>query len=511
MSEPLIQLKDVFKVYPSGVLALNKANISVRRGEIHSVIGENGAGKSTLMNVLYGITPKSSGSIMLEGQPVHFTAPREAVKAGVGMVHQEFMLIPSYTVHENVILGAEPRRRFGAIDKARSIQRVAELIENYHLDLDPEERIADLSVAAQQKVEILKLLYRDVEILILDEPTAVLTPQEIRELFKRLVFLKGEGKTILFISHKLDEVLELSDTITVMRKGEMVVTLENKDLSKAVLARAMVGREVVFSVNKTPAVPGETVLLMDGVVEADEDGRNRLHDLSVRVRSGEIVGIAGVEGNGQLELVQSLTGIMRTAKGKIFLENEDITDTDTPDRRRRFGFVPQNRKTEGSSQLSSLVDNSIMTHHRSNERFQGRFPAFLSRRESRRFTRELIEHFGVITSGPNALIKTLSGGNQQKVIVGRESMLNHKFLLLDQPTRGLDVGSIEYIQKIVIQRRDEGTACLLISADLDELLALSDRILVLYRGRIVADLEPGKTSREEIGEYMLGAKGDGNE
>lgn len=507
MNEPLIQIKKIVKVYPPAVLALNQVDLTVNQGEIHSIIGENGAGKSTLMHVLYGIIAANQGEVILRGKSVNFAAPREAVKAGIGMVHQEFMLIPSYTVYENVILGAEPKKRFGSLDRQAAVKKISELIDNYQLDLNPGDKVEDLSVAAQQKVEILKLLYRDVEILILDEPTAVLTPQEIKELFNRLKELKYGGKTILFISHKLDEVLELSDSITVMRKGQKIVSMKNKNLTKADLARAMVGRDVVFSIEKTEAVPGETILSVDGIVEATESNRARLKDLSLQVRSGEIVGVAGVEGNGQFELVQVLIGFEKAAKGKIFLEGKDITGIETPERRKLFGFVPQNRKISGSSQTSSLIENSIMTHHRTNRSLTGLFNPFLSHRNSRAFTEELIDEFGVVSSGPGTPISSLSGGNQQKIIIGRESLLNHKFLLLDQPTRGLDVGSIEYIQKSIIQRRDEGAACLLISADLDELLSLSDRLMVLFKGRIVADLKPKTTTKEEIGEYMLGAKG----
>ena len=507
MNAPLITMHNIVKVYPPTVLALDRADLTVREGEIHSVIGENGAGKSTLMHVLYGTVPANGGETTLRGQAVKFAAPREAVRAGIGMVHQEFMLIPCYTVYENVILGAEPKTKFGFLDRRTACERVSGYIEEYDLDLDPRARVEDLSVAAQQKVEILKLLYREVTLLIFDEPTAVLTPQEIKALFRRLRVMKQDGKTIVFISHKLDEVLELSDTITVMRKGTRIATLENEGVTKSDLARAMVGRDVVFSIAKTAARPKATILSLRNIVEAAGARRPRLNDLSLEVRAGEIVGVAGVEGNGRFELVQVLTGCIRVAKGRILLEGTDITDTDTPDRRGRFGFVPQNRKTEGSSRTSSLIDNAIMTHHRNNERFSGRIRGVLSAHVSRAFTEELIDAFGVVAPGPQATIGSLSGGNQQKVIVGRESLLNRPFLLLDQPTRGLDVWSIESIRQSVIQRRDEGAACLLISADLDELLSLSDRIVVLYRGRVVADLDPRQTTKEEIGAYMLGVKG----
>lgn len=518
------------KVFPPALLALDRVDLAIREGEIHSVIGENGAGKSTLMHVLYGMQPANGGRVILRGREADFSTPREAVKAGIGMLHQEFMLIPSYTVYENVILGAEPITKFGALDRRTAREKVSGLIEEYRLNLDPAARVEGLSVAAQQKVEILKLLYRDASILILDEPTAVLTPREIEELFKRLKAMSRDGKTLLFISHKLDEVLELSDRITVMRKGRRITTEKNRNLTKAHLARAMVGREVMFSVRKTDADPGETVLSMKGIVEAppgrrgvgrrsrgaaafggskgSRGGRSGvrplLKNLSLELSSGEILGVAGVEGNGRLELIRVLTGVLGTAEGRIVLEGEDITQLGITERRGRFAYVPQKRKTEGSSQQASLIDNTVMTHHRFGSRFQGPMKHLLSRKAGRAFTGEVIREFGVAAPSPRVPIGTLSGGNQQKIIIGREALLNSRFLLLDQPTRGLDVGSIEYIRKRIIQLRNRGTACLLISADLDELFALSDRLLVLHRGAVVAELNPEKTTIEEVGGYMLG-------
>ena len=523
------------KVFPPALLALDRVDLAIREGEIHSVIGENGAGKSTLMHVLYGMQPANGGRVILRGEEADFSTPREAVKAGIGMLHQEFMLIPSYTVYENVILGAEPITKFGALDRRTAREKVSGLIEEYRLNLDPAARVEGLSVAAQQKVEILKLLYRDASILILDEPTAVLTPREIEELFKRLKAMSRDGKTLLFISHKLDEVLELSDRITVMRKGRRITTEKNRNLTKAHLARAMVGREVMFSVRKTDADPGETVLSMEGIVEAPpgrrgvggrgvgrwsrsgaafgsskggrgcrSGARPLLKNLSLELSSGEILGVAGVEGNGRLELIRVLTGVLGTAEGRIVLEGEDITQLGITERRDRFAYVPQKRKTEGSSQQASLIDNTVMTHHRFGSRFQGPMKHLLSRKAGRAFTGEVIREFGVAAPSPRVPIGTLSGGNQQKIIIGREASLNSRFLLLDQPTRGLDVGSIEYIRKRIIQLRNRGTACLLISADLDELFALSDRLLVLHRGAVVAELNPEKTTIEEVGGYMLG-------
>ncbi len=503
-------MEGIVKAFPPAVLALDQVDISIQKEEIHSIIGENGAGKSTLMNILYGLHMPNSGTIMLNGSPLTIRNPREAVKHGIGMVHQEFMLIPSYTVYENVILGAEPLTSFGTIDQHTAKKRVAQLIEEFKLNLDPAARVETLSVAAQQKIEILKLLYRDVNLLIMDEPTAVLAPQEIEELFRRLKALRERGKTIVFISHKLDEVLHLSDTITVMRAGKHIKTIPNSpDLSRADLARAMVGRSVVFSVEKAPSEPGDEVLRAENISLAATPHLRALHDLSFTVRKGEIVGIAGVEGNGQFELVKIVTGSLAPTSGSLYLHNRDITASSLAERRQLLAYVTQDRKGLGSSQDSSLVENAIMTHHRRTEqnRIEGRWPWLISDRRARKHTDRIIDEFSVLTLNSSIPIRTLSGGNQQKMIIGREFTLDTDLIVLDQPTRGLDVGSIEYIQKQIIQKRDSGVACLLISSDLDELLAISDRILVLCRGRLTASLDPSDTSREEIGEYMLGVKG----
>lgn len=506
MQDQFIKMDSITKIYPPDTIALDDVDLVVEEGEIHSIIGENGAGKSTLMKVLYGMTPSSGGEISFRGRRTRFSTPREAVAAGIGMVHQEFMLIPSYTVYENVILGAESVGRFGTLRHDDAKPKVQELVDTYGLNIDIDSRISDLSVGAQQKVEILKLLYRDVDVLIMDEPTAALTPQEAGELFTRLKSLNEAGKTIIFISHKLDEVLELSDRITVMRKGRRVTTVDNRGLDKAELARAMVGRDVVFSIKKTPASPEEVVFEARSLGYIDANGATRLKDVSFDVRRGEIVGIAGVEGNGQYELVQLVTGLLPAQSGRVFIGGHDVTDEDVMQRRKLMCYVPQDRKVSGSAQSMSLVDNAIMTHHRLNPEIEDRWKALLSSGRCRAFASRLVEDFGVLAPQLDAPISSLSGGNQQKVVVGREFMLDTDFILLDQPTRGLDVGSIEYVQQEVVRRRDAGAGCLLISADLDELFSLSDRILVMARGRIVAELRPEATTREEIGEYMLGAK-----
>jgi ABC-type uncharacterized transport system ATPase subunit len=508
LNDDIIQMISIVKVYPPSTLALDRVGLGVKKGEIHSIIGENGAGKSTLMKILYGMTPYDSGEIYFDGRKIRFASPREAVDAGIGMIHQEFMLIPSYTIWENVILGVEPVKRFGTLQEHEARTRIQALVDEYDLGININDRVKDVSVAARQKVEILKLLYRDIDILIMDEPTAVLTPQEIRELFRWLRHVRESGKTIIFISHKLDEVLEISDRITVMRQGKRMTTVENKGLDKADLARAMVGREVMFSITKPTGKFGDTVLEVEGLQYVNHDGQPKLDDISFTVRSGEILGLAGVEGNGQFELVQAITGLIKPQAGRIRIQDCDITEANVTERRKLMSYVPQDRKGWGSAQALDLIENSIMTHHQTNSDLTGRSKLMLSPKKCRKFAHALIDEFGVLASDIDAPIASLSGGNQQRLIVGREFMLDRDFILLDQPTRGLDVGSIEYIRAKILKKRDDGKGCLLVSADLDELLSLSDRILVMYRGAIVAEKRPEETSKEEIGEYMLlGSKG----
>ena len=526
---PVLETRGLTKRF-GDTLALDQVDLTIKEGEIHSLIGENGAGKSTLMKVLYGMIPASSGEISVRGRRVRYASPREAVAAGIGMVHQEFMLVPSYTIYENVILGAEPVGRLGALRNAEARRHVQSLVDRYGLNLSIDDRVRDTSVGAQQKVEILKLLYRDVGVLIMDEPTAVLTPQETTELFRRLRDLNAAGKTIIFISHKLDEVLELSDTITVMRRGRRVATWDNRGLSKADLARAMVGRDVVFSVDKPVAYCGGVVFEAHDLSYADAGGRRRLDGVSFTVRRGEIVGIAGVEGNGQFELVQLVTGLTPVQSGQVKICGREVTHVPVIERRKLMCYVPQDRKASGSAQKMSLADNAMMTHHRLNPRLESRWRALLNPAKCRRFAQNLVESFGVLAPNVDMPISSLSGGNQQKVVVGREFLFDADFVLLDQPTRGVDVGSVEFIQREIIRKRGsiEGATgdvgadatptptptptataaagCLLISADLDELFNLADRILVMHRGRIVADLAPPDTTREEVGEYMLGAR-----
>lgn len=499
----LIEMRNIVKVYPPNVVALDDVSVDFRQGEIHSIVGENGAGKSTLMKVLYGLTPADSGEIRLSGKAVSFHNPGEAIAAGIGMVHQEIVLIPQYTVWENIVLGVEPLQSFGRLDVAKAQELVRQKIDEFQFNIDVNARVEDISVAARQKVEILTLLYRNVSILILDEPTSVLTPQEIPQLFSELARLRDNGHTILFISHRLEEVLELSDRITVMRKGKKIATVEASQTNRQELARMMVGREILFLSRRTPQPPGPVVFRVENLTLNTPDKRVRLKEINLQVRSGEIVGLAGVEGNGQFELVNTIMGIQHPTSGRIIVEDTDITHAPILERRRKIAFVPQDRGKMGASLSADIVDNAIMTHHRLNERFSLWKGLLLNYAFARHFTDVLADKFAVVMPGRSAPFRALSGGNQQKVILGRELLLNSPFILLDQPTRGLDVGSIEYVHDQILHMRSEGKAILMISADLEEIFLLSDRILVLYRGQLVADIPVEQTSLEEIGTLML--------
>lgn len=504
-----ISMESIVKIFPPSNVALDNVSVEIEEGKVHSFIGENGAGKSTLMKVLYGLEPATSGQIYIHGEKVNFNSPKDAVSKGIGMVHQEFMLIPSYTILENVILGYEDTNKIGLLNLGGARKKLVALCEQMGFDVNPDDKIETLSVAVQQKVEIIKQLYRDVNVLILDEPTAILAPQEADELFKMIESLKAKGKTILFISHKLDEILRISDNVTVMRQGVHVWTRPNDNLTKTDLAEAMVGRSVLFTVKKTKSNPGKPVLELQNITLASEktSGKMMLDDVSLTVREREIVGIAGVEGNGQYELVQVIIGNQPPDDGKVAVLENDISKDSIRKRRKNIAYIPQDRKLSGSSQEDSIQDNAFMTHHYLNDSLV-KMGKILDKRKIAKFTDDLISNFSVVCESRKSPIKSLSGGNQQKVIVGREFGLEHPLLVLDQPVRGLDVGSIEYIHSHIIEQRDNGAAVLLVSADLDELFSLSDRIVVMYKGKIVAERIPEDTTRNEIGGYMLGSMGD---
>ncbi len=499
----VITMDHIVKVFPPNVVALNNVSVTFREGEIHAVVGENGAGKTTLMKILYGMQEANSGKIFLKGSQVHFNKPGEAISSGIGMVHQEILLIPEYSVWENVILGVEPTGYFGKIDQQKSRQKVKQQIDEFQFHLDPDARVEEISVAARQKVEILKLLYRNVSFLILDEPTSVLTPQEIPQLFDELRRMRDNGRTIVYISHHLEEVLELSDRITVLRKGSKIDTIESSAATKKSLAQMMVGREVIFESIRKTARTGNIVFDMSGLDYSFPQKRPILQNIQIQVREGEIVGIAGVEGNGQLEVVRIIMGLLKPDHGKIEIQGKDFTHASILERREKISFVSQDRANMGSCLNATISENIIMTHHRLNKRFSKWNGIVLNKSQIRIFSEEVRKSFDIQMDSTEAEIKSLSGGNQQKTILGRELSLDTPFLLLDQPTRGLDVGSIEYVHEHILQMRDDAHAILLLSADLEELFRLSDRILVLHRGKIVANLKTEQTSIEEVGYLML--------
>lgn len=501
--DELIRMEKMVKVFPPAVRALDRVTVSFETGEIHAVIGENGAGKSTLMKALYGLTPADSGNIFFKGKPVLYRRPGEAIAAGIGMVHQEILLIPEYSVWENIILGVEPVDRLGRIDRTRARRQVLDKINEFQFNLDPDAQVENISVAARQKVEILKLLYRNVSVLILDEPTAVLTPQEIPQLFDELRRLRDNGHTIIFISHHLDEVLQLSDRITVMRKGRVVDTIHTINASRESLARMMVGRDVIFASRRTPQDPGNPVVDLDSITVKDARGRENLSNVSLTIREGEIVGIAGVEGNGQLELVNAIIGLQPATTGQITVQGKDITRASILERRKLISFVPQDRGKMGASLTAPVIDNAMMTHHLLDARFSRWKGLLLNMGFARTFTDRLAVTFSVSMPSKWSAFRTLSGGNQQKAILGRELLLDTPFVLLDQPTRGLDVGSIEYIHDQILKIRSEGRAVLMVSADLEELFLLADRIAVLWRGQLVADMPVESTTVEDVGMFML--------
>jgi len=504
LTTDLIELRHITKVFPPSTLALDDVSVSFRPGEIHAIVGENGAGKSTLMKVLYGLETATAGEVRLDGQPVRFRNPGDAIARGIGMVHQEILLVDEYTVWENVVLGAEPVGALGRLRAALARRAVQDRSAAFGFDLDPEARVGALSVAARQKVEILKLLYRDVAVLILDEPTAVLAPQEIPQLFAELRRLRAGGQTILFISHHLDEVLGLSDRVTVLRKGRHMATLEAAGLTKTELARLMVGRDVVFTSRRSPRAPGPVMARIENLAVRDPAGRARLANINLVVRAGEIVGVAGVEGNGQFELVNVLMGLLPAGGGRFTVNGQDLTRAAILERRRHLAFVAQDRGRMGASLSAPIRDNAIMTHHRLNPRLTAWRGLLLDPGAARRFVDELRRRFDVDMREAGAPFRSLSGGNQQKVILGRELLLDRPFVLLDQPTRGLDVGSTEYVHDQILRLREQERAVLLVSADLEELFLLADRIAVLHRGQIVADLPTDQTTVDEVGYWMLG-------
>jgi len=501
-----IEMLHITKRFP-GIIANDDITLQVKKGEIHALLGENGAGKSTLMSVLFGLYQPEEGIIKKDGVEVSIKDPNDANALGIGMVHQHFKLVECFTVLDNIIMGVEPTKH-GFLQKKEARQRVLALSEKYGLKVDPDALIEDITVGMQQRTEILKMLYRENEILIFDEPTAVLTPQEIDELMEIMRNLASEGKSILFISHKLNEIMAVADRCTVLRKGRYVGTVETKDTSMEQLSAMMVGRNVNFHVEKKPCAPGDVVLDVEHMTVASKIHKNNaVRDVSLRVRRGEIVCLAGIDGNGQTEFVYGLTGLEPLVSGRISLCGKDITHASIRKRNTMgMSHIPEDRHKHGLVLDYSLEDNLVLQRY-----FEPEFTdkAGFLRDNIRKYAEKLIEQYDVRSGqGPVTVARSMSGGNQQKAIVAREIDRDPELLVAVQPTRGLDVGAIEYIHKQLVAERDKGKAVLLVSLELDEVMDVPDRILVMYEGEIVGELDPKKTTQEELGLYMAGAKRD---
>jgi simple sugar transport system ATP-binding protein len=500
---PVLELRGITKRFP-GVVANDGVAFDLRRGEVHALLGENGAGKSTLMNVVYGLYHPDEGEIHINGEPVRIHSPKDAIERGIGMVHQHFMLIPVMTVAENIVLANEPTHAGVLLDYATARKRVIELSQQFNFAIDPDARVENISVGQQQRVEILKALYRHADILILDEPTAVLTPQEAQELFEILRSLTDGGLSIIFISHKLNEVLEIADRITVLRRGKKVDTVPRAGATEEALARMMVGREVLLRIEKKPATPGDAALSVEDLHALDDRGLEVVRGVSFAVRGGEIVGLAGVDGNGQSELIEAITGLRRPSAGRVLIGGRNVTGASAATvLDLGLGHIPEDRQRRGLVLEFSLAENLALHDFDKSpySRFGWLFPQRIFR-----WAQALLKQFDVRGGTPETPASALSGGNQQKVVLAREIARDPRVLIAAQPTRGLDVGAIEFVHSRLIEARDGGEAVLLVSLELDEVLSLSDRILVIYEGMIVAEYGPDVTE-EELGIAMTGGRG----
>ena len=499
-----IEMLHITKRFP-GIVANDDITLQLKKGEIHALLGENGAGKSTFMSVLFGLYQAEEGVIKKDGKEVKINDPNDANALGIGMVHQHFKLVQCFPVLDNIILGVEDTKN-GILQKQEARKKVMDLSERYGLQIDPDAKISDITVGMQQRTEILKMLYRDNEILIFDEPTAVLTPQEIEELMQIMKHLASEGKSILFISHKLNEIMEVADRVTVLRKGKCIGTVNVNETSEAELSRMMVGRDVQLVVDKDEAHPAQTVLQVENLtMSSKRHSNNAVKNVSFDVKAGEIVCIAGIEGNGQTELVYGITGLEPVTSGKITLSGEDITNQSIRQRSAKMSHIPEDRHKHGLV-LDYPLDYNIVLQRYWQSQFVNK-AGILKKDEIRKYANALIDKFDVRSGqGASTVARSMSGGNQQKAIIARELDKDHDLLVAVQPTRGLDVGAIEFIHKQLIADRDNGKAILLISLELEEVMNLSDRILVMYEGEIVGELDPKKTTVEELGLYMAGAK-----
>lgn len=504
MEDFVVYMKDITKSFP-GIKACDNISLGLKRGEIHALLGENGAGKSTLMSILFGLYSADNGQIFINGKEQVIKNPNDANALGIGMVHQHFRLVECFSILENIILGNEPQK-FGFLEKKEAREKVLKLSRDYGLEIEPDKLIEDATVGMQQRTEILKMLYRDNDILIFDEPTAVLTPQEIRELMAMMKKMCEEGKSILFITHKLAEIMSVADRVTVLRKGQSMGTVNVKDSSKEELSRMMLGRDIEFKVTKKEAELGDVVLKLEDLsVLSGEHKRDAVKSVSFEVRAGEIVCIAGIDGNGQTELIHGISGLSPISGGRIELCGEDISRSKIRERSKLgMSHIPEDRHKHGLILDFQLQQNLVLQTYWTKDFQKNGFLQFDNVRE---FSDRLIEQYDIRSGrGSDSIVRKMSGGNQQKAIIAREVDKDPRLLLAVQPTRGLDVGAIEFIHKKLIERRDKGDAVLMVSLELEEVISLPDRILVMYEGEIVADLDPDKVSMEELGLYMAGAK-----